>query len=107
MAKRWDRTGTVIEDKGLNKYSIRIDGSGRVTDRNRQFLRGFKPATNSTFNGPTPQSDISSQVRDDHDEQVQLPVDANSHGHGHDVGDVPVDVNRGAPLCDKPPTTPD
>ena len=45
IAKRWDRTGVVIEDLGYNKYRVRIDGSGRVTDRNRQFLRLFKPAT--------------------------------------------------------------
>ena len=42
LAKRWDRTGTVVEDKGHRKYSVRIDGSGRLTDRNRQFLRSFK-----------------------------------------------------------------
>ena len=45
IAKRWDRTGVVVEDLGHNKYRVRIDGSGRVTDRNRQFLRLFKPAT--------------------------------------------------------------
>ena len=45
IAKRWDRTGVVVEDLGFNKYRVRIDGSGRVTDRNRQFLRLFKPAT--------------------------------------------------------------
>ena len=35
-AKRWDRTGTVLEDKGFDKYSVKIDGSGRVTDRNKR-----------------------------------------------------------------------
>ena len=45
IAKRWDRTGVVVEDLGHNKYRVRVDGSGRVTDRNRQFLRLFKPAT--------------------------------------------------------------
>ena len=39
IAKRWDRTGQVIEDMGHNKYRVRVDGSGRVSDRNRQFLR--------------------------------------------------------------------
>merc|ERR1712030_268590 len=45
IAKRWDRTGVVVDDLGHNKYRVRTDGSGRVTDRNRQFLRLFKPAT--------------------------------------------------------------
>ena len=44
-SKRWDRTGVVEEDLGHRKYTVRIDGSGQLTDRNKQFLRGFKPAT--------------------------------------------------------------
>ena len=42
-AKRWDKTGTVVEDKGFDKYSVKVDGSNRVTDRNRRYLRYFKP----------------------------------------------------------------
>ena len=34
-----------MEDLGNRKYRVRMDGSGRLTDRNRQFLRQFKPAT--------------------------------------------------------------
>ena len=45
IAKRWDRTGLIIDDLGYNKYSVKVDGSGRVTDRNRQSLRQFTPAT--------------------------------------------------------------
>merc|ERR1712218_276333 len=54
-AQRWDRSGTVIEDLGHNKYRIRVDGSGRVTDRNRQFLRKFSSVT-PTEPGPSPTS---------------------------------------------------
>ena len=53
IAKRWDRTGVVVEDLGFNKYRVRIDGSGRTTDRNRQFLRLFKPATFTYSPSPT------------------------------------------------------
>ena len=53
IAKKWDRTGQVIEDLGYNKYRIRVDGSGRVSDRNRQFLRQITPATPS-LPGPGP-----------------------------------------------------
>ena len=52
-AKRWDRTGTVLEDKGFDKYSVKIDGSGRVTDRNRRYLRFFKPDS-PILQGPSP-----------------------------------------------------
>ena len=60
-AQRWDRSGTVIEDLGHNKYRIRVDGSGRVTDRNRQFLRKFSSVT-PTEPGPSPTSQPSPPV---------------------------------------------
>lgn len=56
IAKKWDRTGLIIDDLGYNKYRIRVDGSGRVTDRNRQFLRQFTPST-PTQPGPRPGGD--------------------------------------------------
>ena len=38
-AKKWDKTGVVVETKPNDQYRIKIDGSGQVTLRNRQFLR--------------------------------------------------------------------
>ena len=38
-AKKWDRSGTVVEDMGNRQYGIRMDGSGRLTVRNRRFIR--------------------------------------------------------------------
>ena len=52
--KRWDRSGVVLEDKGFDKYSVKIDGSGRVTDRNRRFLRAFKPEHEPSIPAPRP-----------------------------------------------------
>ena len=45
----------VLEDLGFNKYSVKVDGSGRITQRNRQFLKIFTPVT-STLPGPNPNS---------------------------------------------------
>ena len=42
---RWDRTGLVVESHPNDQYTIKIDGSGRLTSRNRRFLRQFQPAT--------------------------------------------------------------
>ena len=42
-SKRWDKTGTVIEVRQHDQYVIRVDGSGRVTNRNRKFLRKYSP----------------------------------------------------------------
>ena len=40
---RWDRSGTVVECLGNQQYTVKKDGSGRVTLRNRRFLRKIKP----------------------------------------------------------------
>lgn len=45
---KWDKTGTVIEVKQFDQYVIRLDGSRRVTLRNRKFLRKFIPAVTDT-----------------------------------------------------------
>ena len=52
-------TGQVwfTDDLGHNKYRIKVDGSGRVTDRNRQFLRQFTPHT-PVQSGPRPGNDF-------------------------------------------------
>ena len=38
-SKRWDRTGIVVEVKPHDQYLVKVHGSGRVTLRNRRFLR--------------------------------------------------------------------
>ena len=40
--RRWERTGIIVEVKDFDQYSVRIDGTGRHTLRNRKFLRLFK-----------------------------------------------------------------
>ena len=57
IAKKWDRTGLIIDDLGHNKYHVTVDGSGWVTDRNRQFLRQFSPVT-PVQPGPRPGNDL-------------------------------------------------
>lgn len=47
----WDRTGTVMEVLDHDKYCIKIDGSGRVTTRNRKLLRQFTPASSEITPG--------------------------------------------------------
>ena len=42
LSKQWDQTGLVIENDGHDKYTVKVDGSGRVR-RNRRYLRSFKP----------------------------------------------------------------
>ena len=39
----WERTGTVVEVRQFDQYLVRVDGSRRVTLRNRKFLRRYIP----------------------------------------------------------------
>ncbi|XP_033118972.1 uncharacterized protein K02A2.6-like [Anneissia japonica] len=39
----WDKTGTVIGVHQFDQYIVRVDGSGRITLRNRHFLRKYIP----------------------------------------------------------------
>ena len=41
--RRWQRTGVVVEVKQHDQYVVKVDGTGRLTLRNRKFLRKFTP----------------------------------------------------------------
>ena len=40
---RWDRTGKIVEKLPYRQYKVKMDGSNRVTLRNRRFLRKINP----------------------------------------------------------------
>ena len=40
---RWDITGTIVEVKEHDQYVVRVHGSGRLTTRNRKFLKKIIP----------------------------------------------------------------
>ena len=71
-SKWWDRSGVVLENKGFDKYSVRVDGSGRVTDRNRRFLRAFKPAEAPRI--PAPRLPVNEPQGPGHREDVHVNV---------------------------------
>ena len=50
--KRWDYSGTVVEVMPHHQYLVKVDGSGRLTRRNRRFLRKFEPATTTITSYP-------------------------------------------------------
>ena len=64
--RRWDKTGVVIEVRQYDQYAIKIHGSGRVTLRNRKFLRQYVPFSPS-LQLPTP------KVADRVTREIQLP----------------------------------
>ena len=40
---KWDKTRRVVEVRQFDQYVVRVDGSGRMTVRNRKYLRKFDP----------------------------------------------------------------
>ena len=46
-ALKWDKSGTVLEVLPYDQYRIKMDGSGRVSLRNRRFLKKIKPFSSS------------------------------------------------------------
>ena len=60
--RRWDKRGQVVEVKGYDQYIVRVDGSRRLTRRNRKFLRKFeqyKPDGMNAQQVRTPQEGLS------------------------------------------------
>ena len=49
---RWDKTGIVVEVLQYHQYGVRTDGSGRLTTRNRRFLRRYTPTPRTTYPPP-------------------------------------------------------
>ena len=40
--KKWDNSGTIVETKPNDQYVVKVSGSGRLTIRNRRFLRLYE-----------------------------------------------------------------
>ena len=38
-ANKWDLSGVVVELLGHDSYTVRMDGTGRLSKRNRRFLK--------------------------------------------------------------------
>ena len=41
-AKKWDVSGTVVENQGYDSYLVKLDGSGCVSRQYRRFLRPIR-----------------------------------------------------------------
>ena len=60
---KWDRSGTVVEIRDFDKYIVKVDGSGRLTLRNRRYLR--KLFEDPNLNGPSVQKRVHPMRRVD------------------------------------------
>ena len=87
---KWDKSGAITEVRQHDQYVVKVDGSGRVTLRNRKFLRKFVPVIPEprkiTINRDldwerlariTPaasRSDCPTDISDTHVEETPIPV---------------------------------
>ena len=53
---KWDKSGTIVEVLEHDQYLVKVDGSGRLTLRNRRFLRVFTPVSESLVHSQRPYS---------------------------------------------------
>lgn len=70
--KKWDRSGKVVEVYPFDQYMVLIDGSRRLTKRNRKFLKKYTPPTASLpFSAPlatptlAPPSTVTPNITED------------------------------------------
>ncbi|CAG2205462.1 unnamed protein product [Mytilus edulis] len=90
---KWDKTGIIIEVRQFDQYAVKVDGSGRVTLRNRKFLRKYVPVkgikTTKTIqddlcykNVPVPSSFDTKQVlQPTSDTLMETPKDSTRERH--------------------------
>ena len=52
---KWDKVGRVVEILPFDQYVIKVDGSGRITKRNRRFLRLIPTSTTDQLTLPGPE----------------------------------------------------
>ena len=82
---KWDKSDTVVEVMQYDQYKIRMDGSGRVSVRNRKFLRKIVPFNSVSCTGHIThpwQTPITVQSAVDN-----LPQSPGHHIHGQAGGD--------------------
>ena len=77
--RRWNKTGRVVEVLPNRQYRVRVDGSGRVTLRNRRFLReagGGTPPVKLIPSREAPSKIVQDERRQDEEvcNDVPMPV---------------------------------
>ena len=87
---KWDKTGVVLENKPNSKVMLKVNGSRRVTMRNRRFVRSMettlrtttrpaparrRPATPPTTRQELPRGSLPSCPRVDVDNVDEVPAE--------------------------------
>ena len=72
--KKWDKTGKVVDTADHDKVVVKIDGSNRLTTRNRRYVKPIVPVNNPNVEVLGPKSlDIGKDSRSDQSGR-KLPI---------------------------------
>ena len=89
--KKWDKTGTVVENQKFDKVLVKLDGSGRLTTRNRRFVKKIVSPPDPPQNDVTQSKPIVHMA--DHDDFIPDVSDNNVPVHTLDSEVVEVEDN--------------
>ena len=103
--KKWDKSGVVTEVLPFEQYTLKVDGSWRVTRRNRRFLKAFEPATVTIEPvRSTPLSEMTQEIVNskplDENNPVLVPLDREPHHTEPDQPDGGHQVTVQQPVID-------
>lgn len=105
--RRWEKRGIIVEVLPYRQYKVRVDGSRRITLRNRKFLRQYKPL--QMRDGPLRPAAGGSTVASGSDavgakEYQSLPVLPSRDAQTQPIGDAEIleEVPRLIPECSDP-----
>ena len=92
--KKWDKSGIIVETKANDQYVVKVAGSGRLTLRNRRFLRCY-----NLTNKHAPTGLIPDTIPFTPPSSVAHTASSPQHQHHDNLpsSDVPSDVP--SPVC--------
>ena len=107
-ARKWDKTGMIVESLPHQQYRVRVHGSGRITLRNRQFLKriiplqqapSIPPPINEADTSPEPLNETQDiQLPDNsHDDYIENSVEDLSPPLPSSPYDTPEDLSASVP----------
>ena len=82
-AKKWDKTGVIVEVLKNDQYRVKVDGSGRVTLRNWQFLRklGQGDLNTDSMGIPALGANTGKNKAPGHDDSMGIPAQGGNTGN--------------------------
>ena len=91
---KWDRTGVVVQAYSNDQYLVKVHGSGRITSRNRKFLRKIQPLISEKQTTSHRFIPAASPASAPSSEQAANPV----------ASQIPVELSDNLPNNNTPPT---